>query len=160
MKLVIDQKKTIRPYGKSLDVNTIKDLLIQKLDGDDYGCAFNIYNPKCSLHKAKEKANKLLMENFEKKTKRLQNKHRKNWKSLPYGEVIKVEITFPKVTFAKVTSFLIEYEIPFEIVDYDNTDPESMQEEIDYHNKEGRYDNVVEEYEKLYADNLEDEEDA
>ena len=36
----------------------------------------------------------------------------------------------------------------------------SMQEEIDYHNKEGRYDNVVEEYEKLYADNLEDEEDA
>jgi len=150
MKLAIEQKKTNDPYGKTLDVSTIKDLLVMKLDYDDYGYAKNIYNPKCPQHQAKEKANKILMKDFEKKTKKIQNKHRKDWKSLPYGEVIRIEITFPKVTFIKVTQFLVENEIPFSIVDYENIPEEDMQEEIDFNNRKNRYEGVEEAYENLY----------
>ena len=159
MRLVIEQKKTNNPYGRTLDVSTIRDLLVRKLRYDDYGCARNIYNPKCPQHQAKEKANKLLMKDFQKKTKRIQNKHRKDWKSLPYGEVIRVEITFPKVTFTKVTQFLVEHEVPFSIVDYENIREENMAEEIAYHNREGRYDGIEEEYENLYPEPEEKEEE-
>jgi len=152
MKLAIEQKKTNNPYGKTLDVSTIKDLLVMKLEYDDYGYAENIYNPKCPQHQAKEKANKILMKDFQKKTKRIQNKHRKDWKSLPYGEVISVEITFPKVTFIKVTQFLVEYKIPFSIVDYANIPEEDMQEEIDFNNRKNRYEGVEEAYENLYKE--------
>ena len=152
MKLAIEQKKTNDPYGKTLDVSTIRDLLVGKLRYDDYGCVRNIYNPKCPRHQAKERANKILMTDFEKKTKRIQNKHRKDWKSLPYGEVIRIEITFPKVTFTKVTQFLVEHKVPFSIVDYENIREENMAWEIADHNREGRYDGIEEEYENLYTE--------
>ena len=158
MRLKITQKNLTSPYDNPMDVSTIRALLVNHLNWDEFEQARYLYNPRCPKQKARDKALKTLQKDYDKKTKRERNRDRNALDKLPFGKVIGAEVSFHKVAFTDVTKFLIDNKIPFEITSYDMTYREDMQWEIDEEKRIKHYDNVEEEYHNLYHSNDNEEE--
>ena len=159
MRLKITQKNLTSPYDNPMDVSTIRALLVNHLNWDEFEQARYLYNPRCPKQKARDKALKTLQKDYDKKTKRERNRDRNALDKLPFGKVIGAEVSFHKVAFTNVTKFLIDNKIPFEITSYDMTYREDMQWEIDEEKRIDDENRRIKEWEKKFDEEQKKKED-
>ena len=62
----------------------------------------------------------------------------------------------PKKDFNKVSNWFVQFEIPFEILNYEKSELEYMQNEIDAY-KDDTYSKIYDKYEKLFETKEEEE---
>ena len=161
MKIRIHQKNT------KLDIQTIMDMWY-KVDVHEDSCSQWEYNPKCPIVKEKEKAYKVWHKVWDAPDSEAKDKHdekeqaRKAYFDLPQGEVLYVTYWFPKKDFNKVSNWFAQFEIPFEILNYEQSELEFMQDEIDCFEND-TYSEIYAKYENLYkseTEEVEEEENA
>jgi len=152
MKIRIHQKNT------KLDVQTIMDMWY-KFDIHEDSCSQWEYNPKCPIVKEKEKAYKVWHKVWDAPDSEEKEKARKGYFDLPDGEVLYVTYWFPKKDFPKVSNWFAQYEIPFEILNYELSELEFMQEEIDCFENDN-YSEIYDKYENLYKSETEEVEEV
>jgi len=143
MKIVLHQKRT------KMDLKTVMDLFYKSDDRKD-GCSSWKYNPKCPMVKEKEKAYKIWKKHFEMPDSEEKEKARNGYFDLPQGEVLHVEYWFRRKDFPEVAKWFTQFQIPFEVLDYELSEQEYMQEEIDCYEDGDEYGKLVEKYENLY----------
>ena len=122
-----------------MDLQTVMDLFYKSADRED-GCSSWKYNPKCPLVKEKEKA-------------------REGYFDLPQGEVLHVEYWFRRKDFSEVAKWFAQFKIPFEVLDYELSEQEFMQEEIDCYESGNEYGTILKKYENLYKSEPEEKEE-
>ena len=148
MKIRIHQKNT------KLDVQTIMDMWY-KLDVHEDSCSQWKHNPKCPIVKEKEKAYKIWHKVWDAPESEEKDQARKAYFDLPNGEVLHVTYWFPKKDFNKVSNWFAQFEIPFEILNYEQSELEYMQDEIDCFEND-TYSKIHEKYENLYKSETEE----
>tara|TARA_R110000787_G_scaffold149013_1_gene262979 strand:+ start:875 stop:1339 length:465 start_codon:yes stop_codon:yes gene_type:complete len=151
MNIKIKQKNT------SLDVRTVMDMWY-KVETHEDSCSSWKYNPKCPMVKEKEKAYKRWNKIYDAPESEEKEKVREGYFGLPQGKVLHVEYWFPKKDFAELSNWLIRFEIPFEVMNYNQSELEQMQDEIDCSEKGDKYSEVYDKYEKLYRSEPEEKE--
>ena len=150
MKIRIHQKNT------KLDINTIMDMW-HKVDVHKDSCSQWKYNPKCPIVKENKKAYKIWDKVSDApESKEEKEQARKAYFDLPNGEVLHVTYWFPKKDFNKVSNWFVQFEIPFEILNYEKSELEYMQNEIDAY-KDDTYSKIYDKYEKLFETKEEEE---
>ena len=142
MKIRIYQKNT------KLDINTIMDMW-DKVDDDEDSCSQWKYNPKCPIVKENKKAYKIWDKVWDAPESEEKEQARKAYFDLPNGEVLHVTYWFPKKDFNKVSNWFAQFEIPFEILNYEQSELEYMQDEIDAY-EDDTYSRIHDKYEKLF----------
>jgi len=153
MKIVLHQKRT------KMDLKTVMDLFYKSADRED-GCSSWKYNPKCPLVKEKEKAYKVWHKVWDAPDSKEKEKARDGYFDLPDGEVLQVEYWFRRKDFPEVSKWFAQFQIPFEVLDYELSEQEFMQEEIDCVEGGDEYSKLCEKYENLYKSEPEEKEDA
>jgi len=153
MKIRIQQKNT------SLDVRTVMDMWY-KVETHEDSCSSWKYNPKCPIEKEKEKAYKIWHKVWDAPDSEEKEKARDGYFELPHGEVLHVEYWFPKKDFAELSNWLIQFEISFEVLNYEQTEYEFMQDEVDCSEDGGKYSELYEKYENLYKSEPEEKEEV
>ena len=143
MKIVLHQKRT------KMDLKTVMDLFYKSADRKD-GCSRWQHNPKCLLVKEKEKARKVWQKVWDAPDSKIKEQARDGYFDLPDGEVVQVEYWFRRKDFPEVAKWFTQFQIPFEVLDYELSEQEYMQEEIDCYEDGDDYGKLVEKYENLY----------
>ena len=132
-----------------MDLKTVMDLFYKSADRKD-GCSRWQHNPKCLLVKEKEKARKVWQKVWDAPDSKVKEKARDGYFDLPDGEVVQVEYWFRRKDFPEVAKWFTQFQIPFEVLDYELSEQEYMQEEIDCYEDGDEYGKLVEKYENLY----------
>ena len=132
-----------------MDLKTVMDLFYKSADRKD-GCSRWQHNPKCLLVKEKEKARKVWQKVWDAPDSKVKEKARDGYFDLPDGEVVQVEYWFRRKDFPEVSKWFTQFQIPFEVLDYELSEQEYMQEEIDCYEDGDEYGKLVEKYENLY----------
>ena len=132
-----------------MDLKTVMDLFYKSADRKD-GCSRWQHNPKCLLVKEKEKARKVWQKVWDAPDSKIKEQARDGYFDLPDGEVVQVEYWFRRKDFPEVSKWFTQFQIPFEVLDYELSEQEYMQEEIDCYEDGDEYGKLVEKYENLY----------
>ena len=141
-----------------MDLKTVMDLFYKTDDRQD-ACSRWIHNPKCPLVKEKEKARKVWQKVWELPDSKEKEKARDGYFDLPDGEVLQVEYWFRRKDFPEVSKWFAQFHIPFEVLNYELSEQEYMQEEIDCVEGGDEYGKLVEKYENLYKSEPEEKEE-
>ena len=139
-----------------MDLKTVMDLFYKSADRED-GCSSWKYNPKCPLVKEKEKAYKVWQKVWDAPDSEEKEKARDGYFDLPQGEVLHVEYLFRRKDFPEVSKWFAQFQIPFEVLDYELSEQEFMQEEIDCFESGNEYGKLVDKYENLYKSETKEE---
>jgi len=153
MKIRIQQKNT------KLDVSTVMDMWY-KVETHEDSCSQWKYNPKCPMVKEKEKAYKIWHKVWDAPDSEEKEKARDGYFDLPQGEVLSVVYWFPKRNFAELSNWLLQFGVPFEVLDYEQTEQEFMQDEVDCSENGDKYSELYEKYENLYKSKPEEKEEV
>jgi len=100
--------------------------------------------------KEKEKARKVWQKVWDAPDSKVKEQARDGYFDLPDGEVLHVEYWFRRKDFPEVAKWFTQFQIPFEVLDYELSEQEYMQEEIDCYEDGDEYGKLVEKYENLY----------
>jgi hypothetical protein len=141
-----------------MDLKTVMDLFYKSDDRQD-ACSRWIHNPKCPMVKEKEKARKVWQKVWELPDSKEKEKARDGYFDLPDGEVLQVEYWFRRKDFPEVSKWFAQFHIPFEVLNYELSEQEFMQEEIDCVEGGDEYGKLVEKYENLYKSEPEEKEE-
>jgi len=159
MEILLDAEKVEKNSWRAVEAKTIANMLELSIKGTDW--AFPTYNEKCPIRKANRKAydkfNSLPPETDEKK------EAWEKWRIMPDGTVLSYTIGFDRKSFHEVTEFLFKHRVSFEVINYDLTEEEEMDAELEaeknskvWQEKKARYENLY----KSETEEVEEEENA